>query len=888
MSPLPTTVALGLSTATDVTKTVQATSKQTVLRVVPSWSTPNFGPDPIGTPGPSLLQPLNQGTPQLPQSVNHSPQIQGQSDKPPEVVSTDQQQGNSGRGNPDATNGKQSPDNPQAQPIGSSSPSNEQLSSLGAIIAWAINGGGTNPTSNDQAGNEAKGNPADGSNPGLPTPAAAPVSNPDPSNQGFSQPGPDNTPGQTSGSPLATDEQFRGLGSIIASVINGGLPGSASNIQEGSNAQDSPGQDVPIAGSPAPGDIGSGSQQASGGKAADDVPIVRQGENPGEGVQSNNAVPVPTIAVNGQSFEVRPSQLVAPGTTIPIPPSGSEGETPPSVVINGQEFQLNPSQLTSPETTIALPRPESSNGSPLPQQQGAEALPTPLVVAGQTASVNADGAVAIGSQTVAAGANAITVGGTPLSLGPSGLVVGSKTIPPAKMTEASAVATIAGQAITPVPVGAGYVVAGSTVAQGAPFVTISGTPVSLGVSGIVVGSETIQLPNIPEASLVATIAGQPITASPVRGAYVVAGSTITQGAPAITISGTPVSLGQELIVGSSTVKIPPESVFNVAGQVITANPSGFILAAAPSQLGSLGSLTPITAGDMTFSVGSGVAVVDGATIGLGNPTIKVLNGQTVSFGPGGIGLASTTIALPSAESFRAVTAGGVTFGLGQSVAVIDGSSFNVAIPTTKVLNGQTISIGPSGIGLASTTIPIQNSPSNPTPITAGGITFGLSPSIAVVDGTTFALNSNSPTTIKTLANGQTISIGPSGIGFASTTIPIPSPTSPPSLRSTTINGIPLALGSSIAVINGTTFRIGAGATPTTEIVGGKTISLGPGGIGLVNTTVGATLVSAPASATTSTATGESRGGSNCGATRKNGVGVLGVALGLGLGLLGLL
>jgi hypothetical protein len=39
------------------------------------------------------------------------------------------------------------------------------------------------------------------------------------------------------------------------------------------------------------------------------------------------------------------------------------------------------------------------------------------------------------------------------------------------------------------------------------------------------------------------------------------------------------------------------------------------------------------------------------------------------------------------------------------------------------------------------------------------------------------------------------------------------------------------------VIDGTTYAIGIGATPTTILVGTETISLGPGGIGLDTTTI---------------------------------------------------
>ncbi|KAI9713715.1 MAG: hypothetical protein M1812_006553 [Candelaria pacifica] len=1272
-----------------ITTTALATSKRTVLVNRPETSIPNFGtpashcgvglgrfmhrrgcvaavqessdsalatPETDVQPG-TLLPPLHQDQPQSPTQA--SAQSGSSPDGGHQGSTNNGIQGPAAVGPPNpavktpAPEGVPNLNNPQPQPVGSSPPSNEQLSGLGTIIASVINGASPPPASNNQQGSELKANQGDGSNSGSSVPAAAPAADANrPAQNPGSQPSSDDAQHQTE------DDQFQHLGSIIASVINGAVAAPESNNQRVSNPQASQGQGspspvpgaVPVSNPPKPtqvaagagADSGSGSPPISdgppvsdgppisGGKAADNIPTAEKGEKPVVGTQAINAAPEPTIVVNGQNFAIQPSQLVAPGTTIAIPANGPGGENSPSIIINGQNFQVNPSQLISPGTTIALPNVISSNSPPFIQQQGLGVIPTPLTIAGQTASVNAAGDVVIGGQTVAPGANAITLDGTPVSIGASGFVVGASTIPLAKLPEASPVVTIADQVITPSPVAAGYVVTGSTIAQGAPAmtvlgtpislgpsglvvggsnvqlaevpkaspvatvagqvitpapvggnfvvgestiaqgapaitiegtpislgpsglvvggstvqlanvpgvspvftvagqvitpapvggnfvvggstiaqgapaitiggtpvslgpsgiviggstvqpanipganpvatvagqvitpapvgvfvvggstiaqgapaITIGGTPVSLGPSGIVVGGSTVQLANVPGASPVATVAGQLITATPVAGGYVVAGSTIEEGASAITISGTPVSLGAAgIVVGSNTVQLPAKSVFNIAGQAITANSDGFILAANAPQGGSLGSLTPITAGGIIFSVGSRVAVVDGMAVGLDTPVTKMINGQVVSFGPGGIGLVSTTIALPSAESVKPITAGGLTFSLGQSVAfidgtsfnlaspttkvvngkaisigpngigldsttiplpgletlrpvtagglsfsigssvaVIDGSSFNLATPTTKVLNGQTISIGPNGIGFPTTTVPIAGSlvtptpvtaggitfglgpsiavidgttftlnPNNPatiktlangqtisigpngigfptttvpiggslvtpTPITAGGITFGLSPSIAVIDGTTFTLNPNSPATIKTLANGQTISIGPSGIGFATTTVPIPNslitptpvtaggitfslspsiaiidgttftvnPNSPATTKTlangqiisigpkgigfatttipipnpsalitgtfstTTINGIPLALGSNIAVINGTTFSIGPGATPTTDIIDGQTISIGPNGIGFASTTIPIPTTTAPA------------------------------------------
>ena len=91
-----------------------------------------------------------------------------------------------------------------------------------------------------------------------------------------------------------------------------------------------------------------------------------------------------------------------------------------------------------------------------------------------------------------------------------------------------------------------------------------------------------------------------------------------------------------------------------------------------------------------------------------------------------------------------------------------------AIPTTS--DGSTVSQTTSAPGDVSSS-ETQN----------GIIPISLGPSAAIYGTLTYSFESDkAPVTITT--NGQTISIGPNGIGFAATTIAIPSP--PPSINST--------------------------------------------------------------------------------------------------------
>src|SRR4029077_19265954 len=69
---------------------------------------------------------------------------------------------------------------------------------------------------------------------------------------------------------------------------------------------------------------------------------------------------------------------------------------------------------------------------------------------------------------------------------------------------------------------------------------------------------------------------------------------------------------------------------------------------------------------------------------------------------------------------------------------------------------------------------------------------------------------------------------------------------------TTVGGIALSVGPSVAVISGKTYTIGPGATPTTTVVNGKTISIGPSGVGTVTPTAPSTISSTTSSTKSST------------------------------------
>ncbi|KAI9867440.1 MAG: hypothetical protein M1813_008998 [Trichoglossum hirsutum] len=572
------------------------------------------------------------------------------------------------------------------------------------------------------------------------------------------------------------------------------VPPGGSTAPAADNTQATKGSDLgpSIPAGPAPMNPAASDPSNSGpSMPAGPVPLNPAASNPGSpgpSIAAGPALPDPAapsaMTVGNIPISLSPSDVVISGQTF------AAGAAPTSVVIGGQTFALDPSRVIAPGTTIALPQPGGNSPAP-----------TPIVIGGATFSVTV-----VGGRTYAVGPDAspttIVANGRTVSIGPDGINLVAGTGP-----AAATVATIGGLAFS---VGSSIAVVGGSTFDIGPGATptvrvINGQTVSIGPGAIGLAGATIKAQGAPSA----------VTAG---------GITFSQGPSVAVIDGTTFAVGPGAPLATKVIN----------GQTVNIGPSGIgFPATTVAPLGVV--LAPITAGGIAFSQGASIAVIDGTTFTVGpgaTPTTKVVNGQTVSIGPGGIGFAATTVA-PLGAVITPITAGGITFSQGASIAVIDGTTFTVgpgATPTTKVVNGQTVSIGPGGIGFAATTVAPLGAVI--TPITAGGITFSQGASIAVIDGTTFTVGPGATPTTKVI-NGQTVSIGPGGIGFAAMTVPPPGAAITP----ITAGGITFSQGASIAVIDGTTFTVGPGATPTTKVVNGQTISLGPGGIGLASTTI---------------------------------------------------
>lgn len=546
----------------------------------------------------------------------------------------------------------------------------------------------------------------------------------------------------------------------------------------------------------------------------------------------NAGSPPTTVVANGQTIAIQPSQIVAQGKTIPIkaaitpPPANSatignvpvvlrpqdvaigsklftHGPSPTSVIYNGQTYSWDASHLVGAGTTVAFPSADSTvprvtaGGrvfSVYPSQLKAPGkdiiLPTtakasPFVYQGHTFSVNPSQIIAPDTSITLPPANKVTPFvyiDHSLSMDASQFMARSTTIP---LSSGFGIVTYNGQVLTIKP--SEVIGPSTTIALSAPdnaaasptAVTTGGLTFSIGPAAAVVGSSTY---------------------------------SFVPGKAAATI----MTHGEAVLVGSNGVQFG-----NVHVAIPTSTPS----------------FSAVTQGDLTFSVAPSEVVIGGHTDMINadmSPITTVVKGHTISIGPNGVSLASTTIPLPKPKpSFSMATEGDLTFSVAPSEVVVEGKTYSIAsnrAPITTAIDGQIMTIGPKGIHLEGTTV---NLPVIQTPeiVTAGDLTFSVGATDAVISGTTYAIGSGAP--LQTVVLGsQTIKIGSAGVMLSSTTI---APEQTP--LAVTADGLTFSVDSTEAVINGTTYAIGSGAMAKTIVEGSITMMLGTDGIALPSTTI---------------------------------------------------
>lgn len=328
------------------------------------------------------------------------------------------------------------------------------------------------------------------------------------------------------------------------------------------------------------------------------------------------------------------------------------------------------------------------------------------------------------------------IGGVTVVAAPSKATIGSQTVivgpTPQTVTESGQVFTVSPNEI----VGPSVIISIPTYTSGGVFVqnptptTVNGVSIGLGAGGgssVVIGGTTFNVaPDAPKQTIVNN--GQTIVVG--SGGIAFDSTTITPAPvpPAAVATSTPTNIA---VVGGSIITAVGSSIAVIAGQTFTYGPStpqtttlfnGELITIAPAGIIFHGStiggtaLSPassqigIVGGVSITEIGSSLAIISGTTFTIGpgaTPTTAIIASQIVSAGPDGFSDGSFTWnPFPPATATKTLTAGSVTFSELGSLVVIGSQTFTFGLgakPTTDVYAGQTISIGPNGIGFSSTT-----------------------------------------------------------------------------------------------------------------------------------------------------------------------------------------
>lgn len=184
----------------------------------------------------------------------------------------------------------------------------------------------------------------------------------------------------------------------------------------------------------------------------------------------------------------------------------------------------------------------------------------------------------VNGQTLTPGAPAVVISGTPISLGPSAknVVIGANTVPLVELEPSALPSFTIGNEVITANSASQYVVNGQTLTPGAPAMIISGTPISLATAAksIVIGTNTIPLENLQPSLLPPFTIGNKVITADSLSHYIISGQTLIPGAPAITVSGTPISLAPSsayIAIDSTTIPLQGPTTLPSAAPTILVN-----------------------------------------------------------------------------------------------------------------------------------------------------------------------------------------------------------------------------------------------------------------------------------------------------------------------------
>ncbi|KAI3551742.1 hypothetical protein CABS03_09097 [Colletotrichum abscissum] len=237
-----------------------------------------------------------------------------------------------------------------------------------------------------------------------------------------------------------------------------------------------------------------------------------------------------------------------------------------------------------------------------------------------------------------------------------------------------------------------------------------------------------------------------------------------------------------VVVGGTTFGVQATPITAVVeGQTITIEPSAVIVPDPKAPIGGAAPVTTVVKGQ-TITLVPSAAGAPGETVSSGRaaPLTTVIDGQKTTIQPSAVAVPKRTVSISSASPVQTeiVVAGGeMITAIGPSVVVIRSTTFTyglVSTVITKVVDDDTISIGPSGVSVRNITVggPGAKATDTTYEIVGGASVTQVGASVVVVDGTSFTVGPGKGTTTKVFG-GETITIGPSGVVVSTITLPYP-------------------------------------------------------------------------------------------------------------------
>jgi len=331
-------------------------------------------------------------------------------------------------------------------------------------------------------------------------------------------------------------------------------------------------------------------------------------------------------------------------------------------VINGQTLSANGPAVIAAGTTLSLALSASAivvDGvtSVLSSQIFTITSPPKLIIGSSTVTPNSDLVYVINGQTLSAGGPAITAAGTTLSLAPSASIIVVDGVTSVLNSQISTVTSpprliIGSSTITPNS-DLVYVINGQTLSPSGSPVTVGGHHLSLApyASAIVVDGVTSKF--APEISIItpqpALTIDSTIATAIYQPLYLIGGQTLTAGGPALTVSGTTISLNPSasaiivngvtstltrkaametspplLTIGMMTLTATFQSLYTLTGHTIISGGTEITGSGTPMWLAH--SASPVVVGGSTYALTTDLIISTSATPGLGGYIISGIGG----------------------------------------------------------------------------------------------------------------------------------------------------------------------------------------------------------------------------------------------------------------------